>query len=260
MNTRNLLTLIASASLVALLACSTEDDAADKFASSDSFCTAKAEAECGTPTEKALAAKCGANPETCQKQRVSTCTSGASAATGQGRIYRASSAQPCIDSIKSTYKNSATDTTPDLEAETTKICDRVFSGSKKEADQCANTFECEGALICDKGVCITEDKIALKGQCNNAGAVCDTGTYCQQQGATKFCVEKNKLADACKVDAPCIETLRCVTDHCVAKVAGGGLCDNDGECAVESPYCDPVSKKCHPKYESSSPACKQYGL
>ena len=253
MNTRNLLTLIAFGGITALVACSSTE--VEKFGSSDSFCNAKAEAEC-----TGLAKKCGASADACSKKRLSTCNGGASLAANQGRSYQANGAQGCIDSINSTYKNGGNDVTPESELETTKVCERVFSGSKKESAPCANTFECEAALTCDKGVCIKEEKVPLKGQCNNAGAICTTGAYCQQQGATKFCVEKNKLDEACKEDAPCIETLRCVTNRCVPRVTAGNPCDNDNECAPEAPYCDAATKKCRPKYESTSAACKEYGL
>ena len=254
MKTRNILTLIAFGGAVALVACSSTEE--DKFASSDAFCKAKSDAECN-----GLAKKCGASLDACSKARVSTCNNAAAAAANQGRSYRSNAAQDCIDSINSTYKNNGNDVTPKGEVETTTVCERVFSGSKKASDACANTFECEGSLICDKGVCIKEEKVNVGAQCNNAGQVCETGVaYCQPRGAAKFCVESNKLNEACKADAPCIDSLRCVTDRCVAKVTAGNPCDNDGECATEAPYCDATAKKCRPKYESTSAACKLYGL
>ena len=254
MHTRHLLTLIAFGSVVALAACSSTE--ADKFASSDAFCTAKAEAECN-----GLAKKCGASTDACSKARVSACNSAGAAAANQGRSYRANAAQECIDSINATYKNGGNDVTPKAETETTKVCERVFSGSKKDNDACANTFECEGALICDKGLCVKEEKVSVKSQCNNAGQVCETGVaFCQPAGATKLCVEANKLDAPCRADSPCIEMLRCVSLRCTAKVTAGNPCDNDGECATEAPYCDATAKKCRPKYESTSAACKLYGL
>ena len=253
MNTRSLLSVISFGGVVALVACSSTE--ADKFASSDSFCSAKAEAECN-----GLAKKCGAAIDACTKKRNSTCNTGSALAVNQGRSYHANAAQDCIDSVNSTYKNNGNDVTVETEAQTTKVCERVFSGAKTESQPCAITYECQGALICDKGVCIKEEKVNLKGQCNNAGQICETGTYCQQEGATKFCVESKKLDDFCKPDAPCLDTLRCVTNRCVAKVTAGNPCDNDGECAPEAPYCDTTAKKCRPKYESTSAACKEYGL
>ena len=252
MNTRTMLTLIAFGGTVALVACSSTDEA--PFASSDSYCSSRAEAECN-----GLAKKCGASVDACKKERVTVCTSANSAAVAQGRSYHSDQVQTCLDSINDTYKNSAADVTPNEETKTQAICDRVYSGSKQESETCTQTYECQGALICDKGVCAAENIVALKGQCNNAGDVCATGAYCQQQGQTKFCVAKNDLGATCSADAPCLETSRCV-NKCVALETAGQACDVDADCVTDAPFCDPSTKKCRPKYESTSTACQTYGL
>lgn len=254
MNTRNLLTLMAFGGVVALVAC-TSSLSDDKFGSSDSFCSAKAEAEC-----MQLAKKCGApTVEACKTKRTSTCNSAAGAATATGRGYRSSAAQACIDSINDTYKDNAANVTPDTEVASAKVCDRVFRGSKKERESCSNTFECEGSLICDS-VCATEQAAKQGEGCGNAGQVCEKGTYCQDQGGKKFCNPKNKEGDTCTSTSPCIETLRCV-NHCVAKVVIGQPCSTDDECSVDAPLCDQASspKKCRIKYESTTAACKEFG-
>jgi hypothetical protein len=253
MNTRNLLSVIAFGGLVALVACSSSEE--DKFASSDAFCSSKAEAECN-----GLSERCGATLDACKTERTSVCKSGVVTAQGQGRTYKPGAVQDCLDSIARTYPKGGSAPTQTAEAETAAICERVLSGSKKESAPCASTYECDGALICDKGVCVTEEKVAVTKQCNNAGQVCETGSYCQQQGATKFCNPKNALGDSCSADAPCVETLRCLTGHCAERVTAGQACDNDGECGAAAPYCDIATKKCRPKYESTSAACQDFGL
>jgi len=252
MNTRNLLSVIAFGGGIALAACSSAEE--DKFASSDAFCSSKAEAECN-----GLALKCGATVDACKTERTSLCKSGVVAAQGQGRTYKPGNVQDCLDSINNTYRNGGASVTQAAEVATAAVCNRVLSGAKKELQPCTSTFECDGALVCDKGVCAAEEKVAVGKQCNNAGQVCDTGGYCKQ-GATKFCSAKNALADACAPDAPCAETLRCLTNHCAERVTAGQPCDNDGECGAAAPYCDAVSKKCRPKYESTSAACQDFGL
>ena len=254
MNTRNILTLIAFGSVVALAACSSTED--DKFGSTDTFCASRSEAYCN-----GLAKKCAADADTCKRTQAGKCKTSAATASSQSRTYHSNAVQDCLDSINNTYRNSGNDVTPLAETETTAVCERVFSGSKKEADACAQTYECEGALICDKGVCIKEEKVSGKAQCNNAGQTCETDRYCASQtpGAPKFCLDKPKLDEACSADIKCVETLRCVTSRCVARVTAGNPCDNDGECAAPAPYCDTATKKCRPKYESTSAACKDYG-
>jgi hypothetical protein len=255
MITRHVLTLVAFAGAVALVACSS-DEPSDKFGSSDAFCAAKAEAECTH-----LAAACGAALDACKPKRIAACNDGAAKAATQQRSYRPSAAQGCIDSVNSVYEGKGIGLTATKELEVVKACDRVFGGTKAEKEPCAQTFECSGSLICD-GVCIAQETVSKGGGCANAGQVCETGTYCQASGGTgkRFCVEKNTLDEVCGTDNPCIETLRCV-NRCIAKVTVGNPCDNDGECADEAPYCDLTTtpKKCRPKYQAGTAVCKDYG-
>lgn len=252
MKTRNLLTLIAFGGIVALVACSTDD--ATKFGSSDAYCSARAEVEC-----KNLAKKCGASEDACKTKRIATCSNAAAAAANQGRSYRANAVQDCLDKVADVYKDNASNVTPTGETQVGIVCERVFGGTKKEREPCAQTYECEGSLLCD-GVCTTTETVAKNGGCANAGQVCETGTYCQATGSKKFCVAKNKLDEGCGVDSPCIESLRCV-NRCIAKVTVGQPCDNDTECADEAPFCDLTTtpRKCRPKYESTTSACKEFG-
>ena len=122
MKTRNLLTLIAFGGIVALVACSS--DAADKFGSSDSFCTAKAESEC-----KNLAKKCGAAEDACKTKRVAACNNAAAAAANQGRSYRPNAVQDCIDKIDEVYKDNANTVTAEGEKAVVVVCERAFGGT-----------------------------------------------------------------------------------------------------------------------------------
>jgi len=251
MITRNLLTLVAFGGIVALVACSTDDEP-DKFASSDSFCSQKADAECKNLSGPANCA----SGDACKAARISACTTLANAAAAQGRAYRPNAAQACIDKVEEVYKEKVI--TAEGELAVTKICERVYGGAKKDKETCANTFECEASLIC-AGVCRAEKAVALGEGCGNAGETCATGTYCQQRGGNKFCVARNALDASCnKVEAPCVEDLRCVT-RCVAKVTVGNPCDADEDCANDAPYCEPNGKKCRPKYQAGTTACKAYG-
>lgn len=254
MNTRNLLTLMAlvPAALVVLVACSST--AEDKFASSGSFCSSKAETLCND-----LALKCGASVEACKTKQTSLCNAAASAAQSQGRSYKSGAVQDCLDKLNEVYGDQAIHATPTTEADAADVCDRVFRGSKAAMTPCASTFECDGSLICD-GVCATKETVGLMGGCGNAGQVCDDATFCAPLGGKNFCVAKKVDGDICDAMSPCIAADRCV-NHCVPKVTVLQPCDNDGACANEAPYCDLTSSphQCRPKYESRNPACKDYG-
>jgi hypothetical protein len=255
MNTRNLLTLMAlvPAALVVLVACSSTEE--DKFASSGSFCSSKAETLCAN----LATSHCGASVDACKSKQASVCNASASAAQSQGRAYKSGAVQACLDKLNEVYGDSGTHITPTGETEATDVCDRVFRGSKALMTPCANTFECDGSLICD-GVCATKETVGLMGGCGNAGQVCDDATFCAPLGGKNFCVAKKVDGDICDAKSPCVTADRCV-NHCVPKVTVGQPCDNDGECANEAPYCDLTSTphQCRPKYESRNPACKDYG-
>jgi len=234
---------------VVTLACSSDE--ADKFGSSDAFCAAKAEAECNN-----LAASCGATVEVCKQKRTSVCTSAAAAASGQGRSYRANAAQPCVDKVNEVYAAKAI--TSAQEKSVTEVCERVFGGVRTKNQACVNTFECEGSLICDLTVCTEKSDTKIGEACNNPGQRCQTDSYCQLQGVNKFCVAANKENETCAADSPCIESLRCV-NRCIPKVTVGNPCDEDSNCAEEAPYCDTALKKCRPKYQAGTAACRDYG-
>ena len=141
MNTRNLLSVIAIGGIVALVACSSTEE--DKFASSDSFCSSKAEAECN-----GLAQKCGATVDACKTERTALCKTGVVTAQGQGRTYKAGKVQDCLDSINNTYRNGATSVTQEAETTTDAVCARVLGGSKAELQACTNTWGEAGTSRC----------------------------------------------------------------------------------------------------------------
>jgi hypothetical protein len=246
---RKTLTFVALGGVVALFACSSSEDS--EFSSSDSFCAAKADTEC-----KHLALSCGVTVDQCKSKRTNLCNGGAATAAGQNRQYRANAARPCIDKTDEVFKEKVI--LPEKEAEVLEVCDRVFGGTLAKNAPCEISLQCEGSMICDRGVCA--DKLATKlGEaCNNPGQVCEKGSFCTLQGQNKFCVAKKKLSEICTAESPCAEDLRCV-NSCVPRVTVGGKCDNDGECAPEAPYCDAAKKTCLPKYQAGTAACKEYG-
>lgn len=238
--------LLSIAGVCTLAACSS-DDAGERYPSSDAFCTAKAEEEC-----TAYAAVCAATVDTCKNRRVTACQQLASTATGQGRSYRASAAQKCIDETKALSAGKTVDLAK--EKLVTETCERVFTGSKKQGEPCGAPYECEGTLICDK-ICTTKVEKKLDQPCNNPGETCETGTYCGPRGDVKFCNKKNDVGDICNTTTPCLENLRCVT-RCQAKVGSGQPCDTGDDC--ESGFCG-TDKKCAAKLVPGSGKCSDFG-
>src|SRR4030095_2023554 len=70
-------------------ACAVEDSSKDKYPTLDSFCDAKAGAECS-----AVGAVCGVSDTTCKSARVNACKG--TAASAGGRTYKPSSAESCV--------------------------------------------------------------------------------------------------------------------------------------------------------------------
>lgn len=247
---RSLLTLALCGGAVALAACSS--DVGERYPDVNAFCTAKAEAECN-----GIAAQCGATLDTCKQKLIPTCTADANTATTQGRRYNAAAAPACVDKTNALYGAKTID--PKKEAEQNDTCARVFAGQKAKNSPCTTAYECQGSMICDKGVC---SDLVVKNQgeaCNNPGEVCAAGSFCGQQGELKFCLPKKQKGELCTAELPCVETLYCL-GSCKDKIAPGEACGSDDECSATAPYCDPAGQRCTAKsYAAGSPTCQEVG-
>lgn len=241
--------VVACAGAVALIACSSEE-AGDTYPGVGSFCSAYADALC-----QGVAAGCGTSADNCKTRAVSKCN-GDSAALG--RAYKASAAPDCVGKTKSLFAQKAF--TAEQEQEQKDACGRTFGGTVAKNGPCRVDYECQEKMLCDKGLCSDKTARKLGEACNNPGDICEKGAYCGNQGAVKFCLPKKADGDLCPPDVPCKEELRCV-GYCKAKVGPGEPCDADTDCqqATTSPYCDPLQKKCLPKYGLGTDSCKQIG-
>jgi hypothetical protein len=248
---RNTLMLFAVAGFAALVACSS-DDAGERYPSPDSFCSAKAEAEC-----EGVAAQCGASLDACKDRRVVVCTDAANAAIGSGRQYKAPLAEGCIEKTRALFDLKTLP--PDKEDEQSEACERVFEGQTAKNASCGGDYECSADLVCDKGVCATEVVKSIDEGCANPGEVCDKGSYCGQVESLTRCLAKKSEGDLCTADVPCKEELRCA-GTCRAKYAPGEVCATSAECSDAAPYCEPTQKKCIAKsFAAGTAACKEFG-
>jgi hypothetical protein len=237
---------------VFVVACSTEATP-DKYPTVDSFCAAKADAECAQ-----VAAACGVTSDACKLRRTQACKDAAAAAVG--RNYTPSLAEDCITKTTAVYQDRVID--PVKEQAFDDACNRVFAGTKNKSDPCTGLYDCSGTLTCDtdKGFCADKTEKNLNDGCNNPGEVCAKGLFCQLRGTTRFCTAKKNQGEACAADSPCAETLRCV-NTCVPKAAAGEACNTNDDCATGA--CDTstaTNKKCIAKqYASETGSCKDFG-
>ncbi len=232
-------------------------DATDPYPSADSYCAARAEAECSQDNASA----CGATVEACKTKRKSACNTAASAATSGGRTYASGQVQGCVDKTKEIYAKK-TITPTDLKAQA-DVCERVFAGSAAKGAACTTDYSCSSSLVCDTRVKVCGEKVVKKlgDGCANPGESCDTGSFCGG-GEVKLCVARKNKGEACNdATAPCLETLRCGGGTCVDRLNAGDTCTSDNDCSATAPLCDGAAKKCVAglQFAIGTSTCKEFG-
>lgn len=246
---------VLGAGLVALIAaCSSDDTPAAKYPTADSFCAAKADAEC-----KAVAPVCVVNVDTCNTARKQACMTAASSSTQQGLSYKPENAEDCIAKTTAVYADRVID--PAKEKAYDQACGIVFSGNKQKNEACANLYECAGGLTCDldKKVCATKTDRALNDPCNNPGDICGTNLYCAGTG-NKVCTAKAKLGETCRDGdggIPCTDDLRCNGTSCVALEGAAEPCNVNADCSTG--FCNSEKKCAAKQYASETGTCKDFG-
>lgn len=234
--------------------CGTHDDAMTVA----QFCEQKATRECA-----GVATNCSVPPATCKVARVAVCVEFVQAQEPVAtRPFRPDRAPACLSATEATYRQSPV--TPAARRTMDDACQRVFSGMKAMAAPCESTFECDGDLICDRGVCATKRVVAADGFCANPGDVCPAGRACIATAGTSACMVPSIPAGAACDDEtnPCATDLRCVEGMCAPKVQNGGQCTRDADCTDDAPYCDPYYQKtCDTGFipQRSSPECVSFG-
>lgn len=242
-----------SLSLVALLvigACGSDEE--PRFPTVDSFCEAKAAAEC-----KVAAGPCAIAEASCRATRRTTCLGEGSAATAQGRTYTSSLAEDCIGKTTAVYA----DRVPDAAKEAAYVaaCAHVFAGNKELSAACTTEYECKTGLVCDveKGFCGTPATKRNNDPCNNPGEICDVGLYCQQRGSSRFCSPKGKVGDVCSATFPCSEDLTCNGKVCVDKLASGEPCETGAECVTT--LCNSAKRCAARQFPTATGTCEDFG-
>jgi hypothetical protein len=226
----------------------------------DDFCKALSEAECtvGDRCEPITKEQCEAN----RKQK---CMDFAATEATGGRVFTPANQADCINRSRNAYSNTAA-ITPTTLAEIERACRYVFQGTKAlQVDACTLQFECagttNGTIICDKGFCaMASAPKAIDMPCGNAGDVCASNAYCGANSAgNRICVAKVMGGMPCSMDAPCIDTLRCMGGTCTNRVESGGACSSNADCVSSAPYCNPYAGNiCLSglSFASGSPSCQ----
>jgi len=223
----------------------------------DTFCTDYASKECQ------VVSKCGLpDMSACTAVRKTKCLGDVAQRQTATRVFKTSNISACLNQVNNVYSTNGTIPVAKLD-QMDDACQYVFQGSVKANSPCTIKYDCDGTMICDKGLCANKVVKNLNDLCGNPGEICNTGSYCQQMGAVYKCVAKHMASEACDVDTnPCLEALRCLNGTCQARADSGGACTSDDDCATAVAYCDPyIGNKCDTglTFGGGAAACAAFG-
>jgi hypothetical protein len=209
-----------------LAACSAADKG-PKYPDANSFCNARAQAECSSEVIKACAAPDATH---CIANRQAACI----AATPTGTSYNPNGAEPCISAVAAAYSDAKL--TTEENRTTNDTCATVFEGSGSANATCQKDVDCKisTGLRCvvgggvTTGTCQVPDVVQGGGSCALPSQLCTDGFHC---GETHHCDINSQVAETCTAALPCVETARCAaTGMCEEKLADGTACVSDDEC------------------------------
>jgi len=222
------------------------------------FCAQKAEAECQVSDD------CLSDAMACKTQRVAKCDDFRSAAKASGkRVFKPENVGLCVDRTRGAYAKTSAITPQEL-SDIDDACNYVYQGAAKKTEACTVNYDCaDKSHICDKGLCAPKVMKASGDLCGNPGEVCNPGSSCMMMGATYNCVAKLGVGMTCGgTAAPCLENLRCSGGTCMERVALGGTCATNDDCATAAPYCNHyASDRCGLglSFAEGSASCADFG-
>jgi hypothetical protein len=231
-----------------------------------SFCAAKAKAECQ------ITSVCLNDTAGCQTTRVTVCLQDASQATGSGtRTYSADLASACINLVNQAYGNGNSKIAYSQLVGTgsiTDTCARVFAGKVDKNQPCQSDYDCSGTRVCapvaagsTQRVCADPEPKNEGDFCADPGSTCATDTYCAVQDAGAPQCVPAVTAGPCSETVPCVSANRCVAGLCEARAGLGQACSTDGDCVPSAPFCDPyIGGKCSTglTFAAQAPDCNGY--
>lgn len=196
-----------------------------KYPDLNSFCNARASAECST----AVVLACAAPNPTCTSKRQALCVS-----TAPARAYNAGAAEDCVTQVTNAYADAKI--TLDESKSIDSACLPVFEGPGVTGSACHVDSDCRTStgLRCvlsagsSQGTCQVPQMVMGGGSCAAANQQCVTGYHC----GTNFYCDINAIdGAACSSQNPCAPGLLCAsTGKCQAKFADGVACVSGDEC------------------------------
>jgi hypothetical protein len=252
-------------SSAAIVGCSST---ADPYPDPNTFCAAKATAECNSGSTGGIAAACNVAVTDCVNARQQACVSYANTAAQNGRAFSANNAPACIAAVEMAYASPIVDYT--MLQTVSAACEQgafpgtiAAMGTCKTSAECASSADDAGALVCSPVnpgssvlECATPIDVAAGGQCGNFGSVCAAGTYCLGSKTTPYeCQNGAPVGGTCTPSKGCAVGGYCLmnggqTEGTCAETSSqaGAACSSDVSCGgggplgstptSASPYCD----------------------
>jgi hypothetical protein len=233
--------LVASsvATMVGSAACTTKTDdaggpAGPKYPDVQSYCTARAQAEC---SQTAITNCASPSSDACVATREAKCNG----ASPTDRTYRADQAEACVNAVAAAYADAIIE--PSEVDDMNKACGVLFqqdSGTAgvacavdtdcKLSDGFACVLHADATTQTIKGTCESPTPAAAGDSCSAADAQCADGLYCD---TGSHCVKQGVAGDPCSAIQPCGKGLACdaTSNKCVSKAATGSACTSDADCA-----------------------------
>jgi len=208
--------------------------AGPKYPFLNSFCQARASAECS----HAVVLDCAiADVSTCVAKRQNICVASAPPNT----VYNPAAGEGCVDEVSRAYADAQL-TLAESQA-VDAACLPVFNGPGTAGAPCQADTDCEvsamlrcvlapqaqdGGPAAAQGTCQVPDIVMAGYSCAQPNAQCATGFHC---GATSNCDVDGLAGASCSSTAPCGPGLTCgASGTCQAKGADGTSCATGDDC------------------------------
>jgi hypothetical protein len=218
---------ISSFAVVAVLAAAGCIATGPKYPFLNSFCQARATAECSN----AVVLACAVAVSTCVTNRQAVCVTSAPPNT----VYNPDAAEGCVDEVASAYADAKLTL---LESQAIDAaCLPVFNGPGVTGAACQVDTDCQvGSMLrcvlapnSNQGTCQVPEMVMGGGSCSAPAEQCIAGYHC---GLTANCDIDQAAGETCAASTPCAPGLACgASGTCVSKSPDGSQCTTDDDCA-----------------------------
>lgn len=185
-----------------------------KYPDANSFCAAKAQAQCNQSVVNACVF---ASADACVSQQQGICAR----AIPAGKNYDPTKAEACVNKVSDAYQDASLANTELADIDT--LCSLVFNGTSGKDSSCSSSADCDQnqGLKCipapssaadagpvpATGTCQVPKPAQGGESCAAADALCVTGFHC---GSSSHCDINSAKGEPCSSTLPCQASLQCL--------------------------------------------------